>query len=240
MDEIVPFWLFTVVMTMDRKGPNRMKRSSVALFTGAVAALLFAGPSARADFVQWRYNWTPSTLKVVSDTSPTTFVQLTNEPIGKPSVQVSGDSDIQMTNVKVFSDAARANPDKFDASLPVNFLLRITDVASGAFTDLPFQVKFKGDVSADSSHLRVDFLGATAYNDVHLGNNIYTVDGLSFTQPGPPGSDNSGSIAASVTVRPLDIQKAPEPSTMVLSTVGLSFLGLASWRKRRQKALVVA
>src|SRR5215467_4989231 len=68
------------------------------LFTGAVAALLFAGSSVRADFIQWRYNWTPSTLKVVSDTSPTSFVQLTNEPIGKPNgVQASGDSDIQMT-----------------------------------------------------------------------------------------------------------------------------------------------
>jgi hypothetical protein len=239
MDEIVPFWLLTVVMTMDRKGPNRMKRSSVVLF-GAVAALLFAGPSARADFIQWRYNWTPTTLKVVSDTSPTSFVQLTNEPIGKPSVQVSGDSDIQMTNVKVFSDATRAAPDPFNASTPVGFTLRITDVASGLFADLAFGVKFKGDVSAESSHLRVDYVGPTAYNDIHLGNSIFTVDGLSFTQPGPPGSDNSGSIAASVAVRPLNIQKAPEPSTMVLSAIGLSFLGLANWRKRRQKALVAA
>jgi len=239
MDEIVPFWLLTVVKTMDRKGPIRMKRSSVALF-GAVAALLFAGPSARADFVQWRYNWTPSTLKVVSDTSPTSFVQLTNEPIGKPSVQVSGDSDIQMTNVRVVSDATRANPDKFDSGVPVSFLLRITDVASGTFTDLPFMVKFKGDVSADSSHLRVEFQGQTTFPNITLGKSIYSVDGLSYTPPGPPGSDNSGSIAASVSVRPLDIQKSPEPSTMVLSTVGLSFLGLASWRKRRQKALVAA
>src|SRR5215831_17862136 len=116
-------------MTMDRKGPNRMKRSSVALF-GAVAALLLAGPSARADFIQWRYNWTPSTLKVVSDTSPTSFVQLTNEPINKPNgVQASGDSDIQMTNVRVFSDAPRANPDTFTGSAPVGFSLRLTDVA---------------------------------------------------------------------------------------------------------------
>src|SRR5262245_10982047 len=102
-------------MTMDRKGPNRMRRSSFVLF-GDVAAHLCHSPSSRADFIQWRYNLTPSTLKVVSDTSPTSFVQLTNEPIGKPSVQVSGDSDIQMTNVKVISDAPRAAPDTFNAS----------------------------------------------------------------------------------------------------------------------------
>src|SRR5438094_6317693 len=157
MEEVVPFWLLTVVKTMDRKGPNRMKRSFVALFTGAVAALLLAGSSARADFVQWRYNWTPSTLKVVSDTSPTTFVTLTNEPLNLPDGRtVSGDSDIQMTNLKTTSDAPRAAPDTFTASSPVLFNLRLIDVASGAFTNLPFNIKFAGDVSTSSSHLRVD------------------------------------------------------------------------------------
>jgi len=241
MDEFVPFWLLTVVMTMDRKGPNRMKRSSVALF-GAVAALLLAGSSARADFVQWRYNWTPSTLKVISDTSPTAFVSLTNEPLNLPGgKQVSGDSDIQMTNVKVASDAPRAAPDLFTASPPVLFNLHLTDVASGAFTDLKFSIKFAGDVSALSSHLRVDPASlATAYTNIILGNNVYDVSNVSYTPPGPPATDNSGSIAATVNVRPLNIQKAPDPSTMVLSVVGLSFLGLSSWRKRRQKALATA
>jgi len=241
MDEFVPFWLLTVVKTMDRKGPNRMKRSSVALF-GALAALLLAGSSARADFVQWRYNWTPSTLKVVSDTSPTSYVQLTNEPINKPTgVQASGDSDIQMTNVKVVSDATRAHPDLFTLSTPVSFSLKLTDVASGLSTNLLFAIKFSGDVSTDSSHLRVDpaSLG-TMYTNIQLGNNIYNVANVSYTPPGPPGSDNSGSIAATVTVRPVNIAKAPEPSTMVLSVVGLSFLGLSSWRKRRQKTLASA
>ena len=117
---------------MDRKGPKRMKRSSVALF-GAVAALLFAGPSARADFVQWRYNWTPSTLKVVSDTTPTSFVQLSGEPIPhprpvglglgilRPSDRVNpppGDSDIQMVGIKVTPDLLRGNPNVYRAPGP--------------------------------------------------------------------------------------------------------------------------
>jgi hypothetical protein len=219
-----------------------MKRSSVALFTGAVAALLFAGPSARADFVQWRFNWTPSTLKVISDTSPSTYVTLTNEPLGKPSgEQVSGDSDIQMTNVKVTSNAPRANPDLFTNSPPVTFSLHLVDVASGAFTDLVFHIKFLGDVSSSSSHLRVDPASlAQSFNNITLGNSVYNVGNVQYTPPGPPGSDNSGSISATVTVRPLNIQKAPEPSTMVLSVVGLSFLGLSSWRKRRQKTRATA
>ena len=224
-----------------------MKRSSVTLFTGAVAALLFAGASARADFVQWRFNWTPSTLKVGSDSHPlTSFITLTNEPLNLPQGRlVSGDSDIVMTNIKTFSDAPRATPDTFTNSAPVLFNLRLTDVASGKFTDLPFNIKFNGGVSSDatggSSTVRIDAASlGTTYNDVVLGNSIYSVNGVTITPPGVPGSDNSGAISVSVTVRPVDIQKAPEPSTMLLSCVGLSFLGLASWRKRRQRALGMA
>src|SRR5262249_47006009 len=146
---------------MDRKGPNPMKRSSVTLFTGALAALLFAGASARADFVQWRFNWTPSTLKVGSDLHPlTSYITLTNEPLNLPAGRlVSGDSDIALTNTKPSSDAPRAPPDTFTTSAPVMFNLRLTDVASGAFTDLPFNIKFLGTVSGDpnpSSTVRLD------------------------------------------------------------------------------------
>jgi hypothetical protein len=218
-----------------------MKRSSVALF-GAVVALLLAGSSARADFVQWRFDWEPSTLKVISDTSPSTYIQLTDEPIGRPNgEQVSGNSDIQMTNVKVFSNAPRFTPDTFTNSAPAVITLHLVDVASGASTTLPFSIKFLGEVSSSHSQLRVAPGSlATNFPNITLGNNVYSVGGVFYTPPGPPGSDNSGSISASVTVRPLNIAKAPEPSTMVLSVVGLSFLGLSSWRKRRQKTRATA
>jgi len=103
-----------------------------------------------------------------------------------------------MTNVKTTSDAPRAAPDVFTASAPVLFNLHLTDVASGAFTDLKFSMKFAGDVSSVSSHLRVDpaSLG-TQYTNITLGNNVYDVTNVSYTPPGPPGSDNSGSIAVS-------------------------------------------
>jgi hypothetical protein len=231
-----------------------MKRSSVALFTGAVAALLFAGPSARADFVQWRYNWSPSTLKLGSDTHPlTSYAKFTNEPTDSndnplPSKLVSGDSDIQVTNIKLVSDAPRGAPDSFDASSPVTFKLTLTDVATAATMDFLFPIKFLGTVSGGttpSAHLRVDPASLTThFDDVQIGGSFYTINSVTYTPPGPPTSDpsdaNSGSISATVTVRPVDVQKAPEPSTMVLSAVSLSFLGLASWRKRRQKALLAA
>src|SRR5207237_42788 len=52
---------------------------------------------------------------------------------------------------KTFSDAPRATPDTFASSAPVLFNLRLTDVATGAFTDLHFNIKFTGTVSSDAT-----------------------------------------------------------------------------------------
>jgi len=233
-----------------------MKRTSVTLFTGAVAALLFAGTSARADFVQWNFNWTPGTLQLPSSQNASSFLTFTNEPTNPnngnplPSLTVSGDSHIVMTNIQAFSNASRANPDTFDATAPVNFKLHLVDLASGAFTDLHFFAHFTGGVSGltipghvpqNSSSVDVDdATKAQHFDNVQLGNSIYNLNTVRFTPPGAPGSTNFGSLTVDVQVRPVNIQKAPEPSTMVLSCVGLSFLGLASWRKRRQRVLGLA
>ena len=73
-----------------------------------------------------------------------------------------------------------------------------------------------------------------------LGDNNYTVTIRSYSPPGPPSASNYGSIAAHVDVTTLTPGQfnTPEPSTMVLSCLGLSFFGAASWRKRRQAAAV--
>ena len=59
-----------------------------------------------------------------------------------------------------------------------------------------------------------------------------------YTPPGPPNASNAGSISAHVTVTPGNGHTSgggtPEPSTLVLSCLGLGFAGLASWRKRRR------
>jgi hypothetical protein len=47
---------------------------------------------------------------------------------------------------------------------------------------------------------------------------------------------NLGSISAHVNVSSVTPASVPEPSTMLLSGLGLSFLGGAAWRKRRQAA----
>jgi hypothetical protein len=212
-----------------------MKRS--ALFGTLV--VLSLGATARADFIPWKFNWTPSATTLFSDTSPDSKITLTNEPLGN----ATGPSDIVATNLKVFSNAPRGTPDMFGgAGSNFSLTLRLTDATSGMFSDLAFGGNFSGSLSAFSSDLDVNWTGNTGYTvtlgDTMTGFREYMVTIGPYSPPGPPDSDNSGGIGAHVEVRALDIQKAPEPSTMLLSCVGLSFLGLGAWRKRRQQGRV--
>jgi len=232
-----------------------MKRS-VSVFTAAVAALLLAGSSARAADIPWQFNWTPSggpdltthagdpsgTLRLASSGGANSYLQVTNEPIGKAVGNAAGTSDLTMTGLKVFSDAppVTLGSPNLDASNPVNFSLRLTDKASGAFHDFLFTIKFGGYFNSGAAKVTATVMGPSSYTDQAIGGNFYTVDQLVYLKPGPPDSTNPAGISVTVSVRPVDIQKAPEPSTMVLSCVGLSFLGLAGWRKRRQAALQLA
>ncbi len=210
---------------------------SVSVLTAAVAALLLAGTSRAAD-IPWSYNWTPSTTKLVSSGGPTNYLSISNEPGG----QAAGNSTSVLTNLKVFSDAppVTLGSPSFNGSSPVSFNLALTDANSGMVHNFLFTVQFGGYINSRAAAVTANFQGTTSYTDVQVGSNLYTVNMPSYTPPGAPGATNSGSISVQVSVRPVDIQKTPEPSTMVLSCVGLSFLGLAGWRKRRRAALQLA
>lgn len=213
-----------------------MKRSS-SLYTGALVALLFAGAWARADFIEWSFNFSPvGATTLLSDTSPDSKIILSNESPGT----AAGPSDIVATNIDVASNAPRGTPDMFGTSGHFVLKLNLKDTASGSATDLFFAGKFSGALSSKSSDLDVEFTedaGAgilTAY-DVILGDNRYSVTIGPYSPPGPPDQNTLGSIAAHVEVEAVDVQKAPEPSTMILGCMGLGSLGLAAWRKRRMQ-----
>jgi hypothetical protein len=72
-----------------------------------------------------------------------------------------------------------------------------------------------------------------------------------YAPPGPPTASNAGSISAHVAVNeitppplppppppppPPPTGQAPEPSTLLLSCMGLLGLGAASWKKWRRLA----
>jgi hypothetical protein len=218
-----------------------MKRMSAPLFVAALALTLFSQSRASASFVPWTYNWTPSTTSISADSPGTGGLSLTNEPTNHGV----GTSDVVITNIRTFSSAPRTNPDKF-TSKPYTLTLFLQDDASGAHTTMTFGGAFSGTVSVNSANVANAFTGITQ-QVVQLGSHKYTVQLGSYAPPGPPTASNAGSITAHIFVDEDPNtggggnngggggQHAPEPSTMLLSLLGLSGLGAGAWKKLTRK-----
>jgi len=220
-----------------------MKRFFVSPWIAATAALLLAG-AAHAAPPTWSYNWTPSTTTVHTDDSPnTSYLKLTDQLVNNTAQTFS--TDITATNITVVSDAPAGFPDEFITKGDVSFNLKIFDGASvGNFT---FKGTFNTQDPLNPSTVAIGDANVKFTNQsagpqtLQIGAHQYTVSFVSYTPPPPQGTKDSlgnvvsGAIAYHVTVRDLNIQKAPEPSSMILAGLGASFMGLGAWRKRRQK-----
>jgi hypothetical protein len=215
-----------------------MKHPASTLFTALCVVTAFGVSQARADFVSWTYNFGRSPVAVPAGGSATGGLSLTDES----THQADGTSDIVATNIRAFSSAPRNHPDTFTNS-PYALSMFLKDNASGQSTTLVFHGVFKGIISATSANVTTTFT-APLTETVKLGANFYTVNLGNYAPPGPPDASNAGSISAHVAVNEFTpppptggggTGQAPEPSTLLLSCLGLSGMGLAGWRKWRQR-----
>jgi hypothetical protein len=209
-----------------------MKCSLTHLFGASLGLLLLAGVQAQADPVGWDYSWAPSSLVVAADSGGTGGVSMTLQA----TTHADGPSDVIATNLRTFSSAPRTTPDSI-AHGDYSLTLTLTDSASKATGTVTFTGFFSGTFSTTSSNLANEFTGDTT-KTISLGGHLYTITIGPYAPPGPPSASNAGTISAHVDVG--DDHggggDSPEPSTMVLAGLGLSFLGAASWRKRRARS----
>jgi hypothetical protein len=208
-----------------------MKRSLLAIALAAGLLSLGGTPAwavPTTTQVAWTYNFTPSQSFVNSNSGSGT-VSFTNEP----TKSATNTSDVVVTNLRVSSTASPTSPDTLNnAAWKVSLVL--TDSASGKSATFTFTGQLNGTFSSSNSNITNTFTGKTSYT-VQLGNNNFTVSLVGYTPPGPPTASNAGSISAYVQVNPrISGNPSPEPSTLVLSCLGLGFAGFASWRKRRR------
>lgn len=200
----------------------------------ALALLLWAGASARADLIQWGYNWQPSATTINADGGGSGHLALTNEP----SNSAAGTSNTVITNLRAFSTAATASPDVFNHA-NFSFTLSLKDLASSATGTATFSGFFSGTLTADSANIKANFTSPTT-ETLSLGGNTYTVTLGTYTPPGPPGVTNAGSLNATVAVTPGNpggghTSSTPEPSTLVLISLAFPCLVLTNRRRRRNR-----
>jgi hypothetical protein len=202
-----------------------------------LAIVLMIGSAAQAgpippDNVAWTYNFEPGSPAVTADGNVAAGVTFTNESI-KSAV---GSSDIVASNLRVFSTATAAAPDMLVAN--GNYSLKLTLTTLGLDNNpvtavMKFTGKLTGPFSAENANIGNVF-GPDWKQHADLGGYRFDVELKAYTPPGPPDQTNAGSIAAHVTISNITPAELPEPSTMLMSGLGLSFLGGVAWRKRRQ------
>jgi len=223
---------------------KRFLTASVA----ATALLLATGLGAQAgsvppDSLAWTYNFSPTAPAVFADGNPSAGVTFTNDKT-KPA---SGTSDVVVTNLSIFSTAAPTTPDKLttNGTYTIGLTLATNDGGTVYTAPLTFTGKLGGTLSGQSAGVTNTF-GPHSTQSVNLGSYTFTVSLGAYTPPGPPSQASStggptglyGSISAHVSIASNDgpgpSADTPEPGTMLLSGFGLSLLGGAAWRKRRQ------
>jgi len=220
-----------------------MKRS-LSLFATTVALAFAATPQSQADPFQYSYNWTASPVGVTAGTGGVT---LTDEN----PVTTTVETDTAATNITVFSAASSSSPDVIPTPAGgSNYTLAVT-ISDGIVGDAPGTISFsgllQGQLTHDSSTLTNIITGVTDENGTRsgqtfgvttVGDQKYVASYDGFAAPGPEAQHNQGAISFHIGIPPhiVGSPTAPEPSSMMLGCLGLTFLGGVVYRARRRKA----
>jgi hypothetical protein len=216
------------------------------LLTQVVATVAAAAALATPAFAEptWTYTTKVSPLAVAPDV-PGGGLILTSQTT--PSAAVTGPSGIVATTV--LGSISTGNDHYTNAGYEVD--ISIQDQGSAQSHTFVFNGQFSGDFSATKgANITHQFLdpvtnlptAGKVAESFNIGGVLYTVTLDPSVIIGALGSFPA-SIGGNVTFTGDntggggDVQATPEPSTMVLSALGLSVLGLAALRRRLRRQM---
>jgi hypothetical protein len=190
-----------------------------------------------AGLIPWSYQWNALPTVIDADPlgphdKPAGGITLTPGAItitgGNPGVAL-GNANIVAVNLTAFtfSPSPGGEPYSFTNS-PYRLGITLTDVASDQSGTLQFAGVFDGSFTDWTVKLDTHFTSA-AQQWLILGHNRYTVDLTTYIPPQPPAEGGQGNISAFVSVQPVS---APEPSALILASIGLAGAAFSSRRRR--------
>jgi hypothetical protein len=231
-----------------------MRIASLRLWSVVVVGLLLGGQPARADFMNWSYQWSIGPRPVFASGTGTVAMALGQSGRGAAHLQVAA--------VTTSSSAPASSPDRFNSSF--NLTLHLTDRASHTSGNLAFQGRIFGTLTSAGAHLSEMF--PTSLEHLRLGGHVYLVSLPNRLMLLPPGASRVPSLTATVRVvnvwnppprphpQPLSASPpmmatiasispagapAPEPPALLLSGVGIVLVSLGClWRYRSTLTLL--
>jgi hypothetical protein len=203
-----------------------------------LALLLVIGARAQAG-PQYQYNATPGQSDVFSNNAADKVSKVSFSNEGE--IQRDDDSNITATNLQTFSNQPSSNKAHFtDRSFTFSIALHDgwnlgspgslpTGVLTfhGFINDVP---GLPSKVGLWNNGARLQYTITDPTQSITVGSHVFTV---SF-DPGPklingPGTNRQTSIDGQISVT--NVRDMPEPSTAILSCLGLSFLGAFGYRR---------
>ncbi len=218
-----------------------MKRQVTFLSVLLLALLLFTGPGAGADYY---YNFSPVDFPTVYSDNSGMGITISNQPQVGP-IATGLDTNVVAATMTTFINPGITGTDTFTTGQHSTLALTIVDGTENGTVN--FGLKFSGTLAANNSQIKVEFDGPSTQS-ITVNGNQYTVRLDSIVPPGIPTAipgSVGGRILAGIDVNPPPDggggenpppNNAPEPSTMLLSCLGMSLLGLAGWRKKTRKS----
>src|SRR5262245_2685734 len=225
---------------MDRKGTTHMTYGSLFTTAATLGLLSLFGSSAHGELIQWDYAISASGVARTQSLGGNQ-AGIILSPSGPPG-SVTGPMFLPTVTLSPFySPFPTTNPVPLPFERPDSefaFTLNLKDHTSGASGDFRFSGFFTGSISPDATDAQANFT-SPASSSLMLGHNRYTVALAGYASP--PGPDipigpPAGEFDLFVDVQP-PIKGAPEPSTLMLGGLGVSFLGTMAWRTQRRSRL---